>query len=183
MTNTNIIRLKKLFIFFLCFLFTLPAWAGFCTDTCSFRVKRVLTPIGKPELAQVLRNGHFAVFGHFPSEKRLATAWAQVAIENRQGLEVYNHNLGNINSGKLRPYYVKRNRFKAHRDFHDGAKDYWRIIRNMCSSSLRYFDRGQPYRAAQGLSACGYYGANKHKYGLAMMALYKTAMWEAISKL
>jgi len=169
--------MRLLFIIILC-LFSGVVFAG---DTN--RVPLELTPIGKPEMAAVLRDAHYSVFGYFPSKRRLAVAWAQVAIENRQGLEVYNHNLGNITSGKDRPYYVKRNRFRAHKTFSDGAIDYWNVVKKMCSRSFKYFNKGQPYQAAQVLKQCGYYGANADRYGKAMVWLYNYACAQVLPQL
>jgi hypothetical protein len=169
--------MRFLFILILCLL------SGFTFAQDSNKVARELTPIGKPELAAVLRDGHYAVFGYFPSDERLAVAWAQVAIENRQGLEVYNHNLGNITSGKNRPYYVKHNRFRAHKTFSDGAIDYWNVVKKLCRSSFKHFDKGEPYQAAQVLKRCGYYGADSDKYGKAMVWLYNHARGQVLPKL
>lgn len=155
---------------------------SFASDK-GYRVERKLTPIGKVEMAAVLRDGHYAVFGYFPSDKRLGVAWAQVAIENRQGLEVYNHNLGNITSVKSRPHYVKKHRFRAHKNFAAGAEDYWRVVRKMCRKSLKHFDKGEPYQAARVLKRCGYYGANSDKYGKAMVWLYRYARRKVLPKL
>lgn len=134
-------------------------------------------------MAAVLRDGHYAVFGFFPSDERLGVAWAHVAIENRQGKEVYNHNLGNITSSKKRPYYVKRNRFRAHKTFIAGAIDYWNVVKKMCRRSFKHFDKGHPYRAARALKRCGYYGADSDKYGKAMVKLYKRSRRKVLSKL
>lgn len=149
----------------------------------SNRVERVHTPIGKAELAAVLRDGHYAVFGRFPSKKTLGVAWAQVALENGQGYWTYNYNLGKITSRKTRPYYVQKHRFRSHKNFNQGAADYWRVVKKMCSKSLKYFKEGKPYVAAQVLSSCGYYGANRHRYGLAMIKLYRLAKIEVLPKL
>jgi len=149
----------------------------------SYKVPMVRTPIGQLELAAVLRNGHYAVFKKFPSDKRLAVGWAQVAIENGQGYHTFNHNLGNINSAKTRPYYVKHHRFKSHKDFMDGAADYWKIVNGMCKSSLVAFDAGAPRWAAYRLHACGYYGADPTEYGKAMQQLYTKAKTKLIPQL
>lgn len=153
------------------------------SESKSNRVPIVHTPIGQLELAQVLKNSHYSVFGEFPSDKRLAVAWAQVAIENGQGYQTFNHNLGNINSAKSRPYYLKHHRFKSHKDFIDGGIDYWKIVHKMCRSSLPAFDAGAPRWAANRLSACGYYGADKTKYGHAMAWLYTKAKTKLIPQL
>lgn len=141
------------------------------------------TPIGKVELAAVLKNGHYSVFGRFPSKKTLAVAWAQVALENGQGYWTYNYNLGKITSSKKRPYYVQRHRFRAHRNFQEGAADYWKVVKKMCPKSLKYFKEGKPYVAAQILSRCGYYMANRQKYGKSMAKLYKLANNKVLPKL
>ena len=169
----------KAFIIFCLSLIAVPVVAG----PKSFRVKRVKTPIGKPELAAVLRDGHLAALGHKPNKKRLAVAWAQVALENRQGKEVYNYNLGNITSSKSRPFFVKRNRFRAHRNFNEGAADYWKVVHKMCKRSLKYFDRGQPRLAARQLYRCGYYKADPNKYANSMLWLYRYANRKVLPKL
>ncbi len=133
------------------------------------------TPIGEPELAAVLRDGHNAVFGYFPSKKRLAVGWAQVALENGRGKKTFNHNLGKITSFGTRPYYVQKHRFRAHNNFREGAEDYWRVVNKMCKRALPHFDKGDPYTAAQILSSCGYYEADKYKYGKSMQWLYNYA--------
>lgn len=151
------------------------------SNNVNMEVPKVKTPISRIQLAEVLKEGHKDVFGYYPSKQRLAVGWAQVAIENRQGLDVYNHNLGNINSASSRPYYILRNKFKSHLTFREGAVDYWRIINKMCSSSLHLFNAGDPYGAAQQLSRCGYYGANKHQYGVEMRKLYFDALENVIT--
>ena len=147
------------------------------------RVEREQTPISTVKLAQVLKEGHHEVFGYYPSDNRLAVGWAQVAIENGQGRKVYNYNLGNINSAKSRPYYVKHNRFKAHQSFRQGAKDYWKIVKKLCRTSLVYFDAGAAYQAALQMKRCGYYTANEKKYGKSMSKLYFKAIKKVIPQM
>ena len=149
----------------------------------TYRVKKKHTPIGKVELAAVLRDGHYAVFGDFPSKERLQVAWAQVALENGQGYMTYNHNLGKITSSKYKPYYVQRNRFRSLKNFQDGAKLYWKVVDRLCSKSLQYFDNGRPNAAAQQLHSCGYYGADAKLYGKEMSKLYRREAIVAVSQL
>jgi hypothetical protein len=148
-----------------------------------YHVKRVDTPIDVVGLAKVLKEGHKKAFGVYPSDKRLAVGWAQVALENGQGKIIHNHNLGFINSGKKRPYFIKKHRFKAHKTFLEGATDYWKVVHKLCKSSLIYFDKGQPYNAAQRLKSCGYYGADADLYGKAMIKLHHKAKTKVIPKL
>ncbi len=140
------------------------------------RVSREPTPMNKIELAGALDNGHTIVFGCSPSPERLAVAWSHVAIENRQGLTIYNHNLGNINSTGGGPYYVLRNRFRAYPSRDLGAVGYWSTIRDMCSGVLAHFDAGDPYGAGHTLGRCGYHRTDFHVYSKAMKDLYGTGM-------
>ena len=141
----------------------------------SNKVEKIHTPIGKLELAAVLRNGYYAEFGRFPSDNVLAVGWSQVALENGQGKITFNYNLGKITSPKTYQYYVQRNRFRALSDFQEGAALYWRTINRLCSRSLIYFETGNAYSAAQILYGCGYYGANPKRYGEEMVKLMSTA--------
>ena len=131
----------------------------------SLRVKRINTPISEVDLAKALREGHYLAFGKYPSTKRLTVAWAQVALENGRGKYTYNHNLGNISSRKKIPYYIiYSHSFLSFKSFNEGAAAYWRVIRNMCKSSLKYFDNGNAYAAGLQLRRCNYYMADKNKY-------------------
>lgn len=149
----------------------------------SFHRPRFDTPIDTMGLARVLKEGHKKAFGEYPSNKRLAVGWAQIAIENGQGKIIHNHNLGFITSSKNRPYFIKKNRFRSHKTFLEGATDYWKVINKLCKSSLVYFDKGQPYNAALRLKSCGYYEADADHYGKAMSKLYWKAKKEILPSL
>ncbi len=116
-------KIFKALIIFLFTLFLATPATGHPSHNRSYKVERQLTPISRVELARALKEGHYKVFKKYPSENRLAVAWAQIAIENLQGKIVYNHNLGNIKSSKHRPYYVKVNRFRAQQSFRVRAGD------------------------------------------------------------
>jgi len=147
------------------------------------RVDMVHTPLSPVKLAETLKEGHYQKFGTYPNNKRLAVGWAQVALENGKGYYTYNYNFGKIKSGKTRPHYVQKHRFRAHRNAIEGAADYWNIVDRICKRSLTAFNIGAPERAAHILYGCGYYGANKTKYGQEMRKLYSTALRKIIPKL
>jgi len=148
------------------------------------RVPKTHTPIKVVPLAEVLKKGHIDVFGYAPSNKRLAVAWSQVAIENGQGRLTYNYNLGNISTLKKVPYYIIAGHpFRSFPNFAEGSRAYWSVIRNMCKSSLPAFDAGAPEWAARILYGCGYYGADPIQYGKAMRQLYSKATYKVIPKL
>jgi hypothetical protein len=58
------------------------------------RTPRVRTSLGRLETAAVLRDAHYAVWGRFPSPRRLATALAHVRLEGSE--RTYCRNLGMI---------------------------------------------------------------------------------------
>lgn len=139
--------------------------------------KQELTPVTENALYEVLKTSHVSVFGKDASEKRSATAWAQVALENGQGAKIYNFNLGMIGGSKKKPYFfINGYRFKANDSLYDGGVLYWNTIKNMCPSVLPHFDVGDVKGAAYQLYRCGYYRANKDDYARGMSKLY----WKAI---
>ncbi len=151
-------------------------------------VPKVTTPLGQPELAAVLRDGHHGVVGTFPSAERLGVAWAQCCLEHKRGKAIYNHNIGNVTAfgGWPGDYYtidckeqtspgvwtLMHMKFRAHYDFVDGARDYWRIITGRYASALPFFDGGSPAQAAAALRQKGYFTANLAPYAKAMVSLY-----------
>jgi hypothetical protein len=145
---------------------------------------KIATQVSQIDLAHVLRAGHQEVFGREPSPRRLAMGWAQVALENGQGQRVYNHNLGNIGaSGKTFYYVVGGHKFLSNRDFKEGARRYWLTLKEMCPSSLRYFDAGDAVGAAKQLRRCGYYRAEIGHYSNLMTQLFYTASLHVINKI
>ncbi len=145
---------------------------------------RIKTPISTVNLAYVLRKGHLEIFKTDSSTKRLAMGWAQVALENAQGQEIYNYNLGNVGSRGTVPYYViGGNKFLANNNFLEGAKRYWETLKNMCPSSLTYFDAGDPIGAALQLRRCGYYQADTKIYSHVMKQLFYSAIKHVINNM
>ncbi len=143
---------------------------------------KILTEISSTDLMRVLQKGHFRIFGEEPSNKRLAMGWAQVALENGQGKKTYNYNFGNIGAiGKKTPYYLQSgHKFLSNNNFLSGAEIYWKTIKNMCPSSLKYFDVGDSNGAARQLARCGYYRADPDFYSSLMTNLFYTAQKELI---
>ncbi len=156
-------------------------------------VPKTKTPLGSLEMAAVLRDAHHAVVGSFPSQQRLGIAWAQCALEHGRGAATFCHNLGNITAGKswTGDYYAYRftrkenphdappgdapefvMKFRAHADFVDGARDYWRMLTGRYASALASFDAGDGAGAAHALRARGYYTAPEADYARNMIALY-----------
>lgn len=170
--------LSKTILLILMFLFS-----GTMGHHKNFHEPMIDTPIDIVNLGRVLKEGHKQVFGTYPSDKRLAVGWAQIAIENGQGKIIHNHNLGFITSSKNRPYFIKKHRFRSHKTFLEGATDYWKVVNKLCKSSLFYFDKGQAYNAAKRLRACGYYTSSADHYGKAMAQLYDKANRDVIPNL
>jgi len=136
-----------------------------------------LTAVNENELLKSLKEGHIIVFGHEPSNQRLASAWAHVGLENGQGAKVYNYNLGNIGGSKNEPYFfIGGHPFKANASVIDGSILYWKTIKKMCYSVLPHFDVGSSKSAAYQLYRCGYYRADRETYAKIMSQLY----WKAI---
>ena len=142
----------------------------------SFREHKVLTKIDKQELFTVLKESHQMVFKTSPSEKRLAMAWAQVALENGSGAQVFNYNLGNIGASENEPhFYIAGHRFAANDNALEGGTAYWSHLKKSCKSSLSYFDRGDPQGSALQLRRCGYYRASTKIYTRIMSQPYYQA--------
>lgn len=146
-------------------------------EIISFRKKKKLTPLSKTELLSSLREGHVLFFGKEPSKQRLASAWAQVSLENGRGSKIYNFNFGNIGASHREPhFFISGHRFRSNDSTQEGAVLYWKTINKMCSSVLPYFDAGNPNGAAYQLGRCGYYRVDKEHYARGMRKLY----WEAL---
>lgn len=156
-------------------------------------VPKMKTPLGSLELAAVLRDAHHNVFGVDIPKNRLAMAWAQCALEHGRGAAIFCHNLGNITApsswaGDYYAYHFTRKenphdapagdsptfvmKFRAHADFVDGARDYWRVISGRYASCLPHFDAGDAAGAAHALKLKGYYTANEADYARNMVALF-----------
>lgn len=140
------------------------------------KVPKVETQISERDLLIILRESHIEIFKKQANKARIHMAWAQIAFENGRGKKVYNHNLGNIGSHPIKPvksyYMVSGSRFRSFKSFHDGAKYYWKIIKDRCSSSLAYFDSGDPHMASVALRRCGYYRADLEHYSKNLSSLF-----------
>lgn len=136
------------------------------------------------EIAQVLKDSHYNVFRKYPSNNRLAMAWAQIALENGQGEKIYNYNLGNIGAGKHQSYYVvSGSKFRSFNGFEDSGDAYWNVLKNNCSIVLSIFDTGDVSRSATQLENCGYYRVEREIYERGMVRLYNQAIWKILPKL
>jgi hypothetical protein len=142
---------------------------------------RTRTPINRIALADVLRRGHIRFFGEAPGDKRLAMAWSQVGLENGQGREVYNHNLGNIVKWSKDHFYFRygKHRYRSLDTFEDGAVAYWTILNN-CPGALHAFDKGNVAASAIELKRCNYYEAPVKSYTSPLFMLYHLAIKEII---
>lgn len=143
------------------------------------RRPKVLTPVSANELVQVLYDAHVSQLGKEPSPNRLAMGWAQVALENRRGAAVWNHNLGNVGPGRrdnvawyFHTPYVKYRSFDT---FLDSGRAYWRTV-SRCSTAANAFDAGLPVLASHALKRCGYYGAPIAPYTDALVSLYNNGL-------
>jgi hypothetical protein len=159
------------------------------------KIPKEPTPIDPLSLAAVLRDGHHAIVGEFPSANRLGVAWSQNMLEHARGNAVWCHNLGNVSAFGAWPgdYYVIRvkeqlqpgvwkdvdMRFRAHADFVDGARDYWRIITGRYAPALPAFDAGDARAAAHDLHALGYFTANEAPYATGTAGLL-SEFWSRI---
>jgi hypothetical protein len=144
------------------------------------RQPKTLTPLSDVQLLRILRDSHVEVFGIEPSIRRLAMAWAQVALENGQGKFLWNHNLGNIGPGSSQQEYYSHSSFTTYRAFEGfllGGQAYWQTIERS-TVILRQFESGDPRGVATSLKNSGYYGADCETYGTGMVGLY----WHAIQK-
>lgn len=169
-------RLASLFLIAFSVLAS-PAYA----DPTREHVPTVRTQLTRMELLHALREGHLKVFGTYPSDKRLAMAWGQVAFENGGGKWSFNHNLGNVGaSGPDQPVYFNRGDkhwYRSFIDFEDGAAAYWEVIKR-CQPALASFGWGNPQEAAIRLKRCNYYEAPLEDYAPGFSRCY----YEAIHK-
>lgn len=149
-----------------------------------FHHPKIQTPLSPIQLAETLKKTHYSVFGTYPNKSRLAMAWAQIALENGRGNNVYNHNLGNIGSGKKEPHYkIVGVKFKSFSSFGEGGSAYWQLLQNRCPYALRSFNWGDTNATAKYLRSCGYYRANVQIYQNGMRNLYYFFLREIIPEL
>jgi hypothetical protein len=171
-------RLATLFILIL----VIATAAPLASADPSEHVPTVRTPLSRMELLHALREGHLKVFGKYPSDRRLAMAWGQVAFENGGGKWSFNHNLGNVGAsaqGQL-IYFNRGDKhwYRAFFDFEDGAAAYWEVIKR-CQPALASFEWGNPHETAIRLKRCNYFEASLDEYAPGFSRCYS----EAITKL
>ena len=137
---------------------------------------RVHTPLTRGQLMVILRRTHDAVFGKAASKKRLAGAWAHVALENGKGRLTFNHNLGNIarTAGSQQYYFTADRKYRDFDTFDEAAVIYWKTIEG-CWPALHGFDMGDADTAAKGLKRCRYYEADPEVYMTGLKRLLNEA--------
>lgn len=146
--------------------------------------KKLLTPITETQLLTTLRASYIDEKGHSPKRNQLAMAWAQVALENKRGHKVWNHNLGNLGPAPSIPtqrwyQHSRITKYRSFDDFQDSAGAYWRVVGN-CSSAMQMFKAGDPASAAKALKGCGYYSADEQTYAGNLGSLYYHALTNVI---
>lgn len=162
------------------------------------QIERTKTPLNPPTMAAILRDSYHGVFQAFPTLATLGTAWAQVALEHASGAAVYAHNIGNITtSGKAGDFYVLHVqeqvdpgvwkyldlKFAAHRDFIDGGRAYWSLLKRRYASVLPLFAAGNADGAARELKRLKYYTADADKYARGMAGLARRFTSEIVPAL
>jgi hypothetical protein len=143
----------------------------------NLEMKKNQTSIEVSELKEVLQESHIEVFGTKANVNKINMAWAQIALENGKGKLVYNYNLGNIGAHatkNTKPFYrVAGSKFISFLSFKQGAKTYWKVLKNRCPGSLSYFSSGDVKSAATMLKNCNYYESDLDSYYFSMNSLYK----------
>ncbi len=142
----------------------------------NLELKKTQTSIQVSSLKEVLRDTHVEVFGDSASVAKINMAWAHIAIENGRGKLVYNYNLGNIGTHATKatvPFYkVAGSRFRSFLSFKEGARTYWKLLKNKCRIALFYFNAGDAKSAAFSLKNCGYYVSDAQEYYMGMQSLF-----------
>lgn len=159
-------------------------WSMSILQIVPLHQNQINTKLSPIQIAEVLHHTHYAVFNRYPTKKRLAMAWAQIALENGRGDKIYNYNLGNIGSGRNQAhYYVAGSKFRSFSSFEESGIAYWNLLQNRCKISLTSFDWGNPKATAEYLRKCGYYRADLKLYQRIMNSLYYFALVEIIPKI
>jgi len=129
--------------------------------------QKILTPISRDDLIDVLHDAYVVNYNREPSDKQLTLAWAQISLENTLGEVVWNHNLGN-----LAPIFHRSQKWYLHSHlaiyrsfdtFLEAGSAYWSVIET-CWPAAQAFKRGLPRDAAHALKICNYYGADETVY-------------------
>lgn len=136
----------------------------------------ILTPASPQAIVAALRAAHVSVMGREPSTRRLAMAWAHVALECGQGRLIIDWNIGNIGAPKPWPPYYRKggSRFRAYVDLNDGARGYWLTMRSR-TRALACFDAGDPECAAYALEG-NYHRADPEIYARGMHGLFDSVL-------
>lgn len=142
---------------------------------------KTATPLSQTELLVTLRESHIKLYGKAPSKRRLAMAWAQVALENAQGEVMWNHNVGNVGPRGNDVWYKHSNltTYRSFDNFIDGAMTYWGTVER-CGTTLKLSDLGYATMVAENLKRCGYFGADIELYVKGMNRLYVYALTKVI---
>lgn len=164
-----------------CLTWVCASTEAFGQATQSLKQSKVSTPLTETELLVALRDSHEAEYGQKPNAKKLAMAWAQVALENAHGSVMWNHNLGNVGPGATHEWYQHSPlaRYRSFKNFIDGGRAYWRVV-TWCKAAIAMFDAGQPVRATENLKRCGYFEADLDPYIKGMTSLYNYALTKLI---
>lgn len=143
--------------------------------------QKTLTPLTEVGLLTVLRDSFYAKHGKLPSANMLASAWAQVALENAHGNVIWNHNIGNIGPGPTHEWYKHSSltRYRSYPSFIDGGIAYWHTV-SRCKSAFAMFNVGSIQDAGENLKRCGYFEADLEQYVRAMKSLYEYALHKVI---
>jgi hypothetical protein len=129
------------------------------------------TPIKRTELISVLRDSYAHRFGSTPSDNTLAMAWAQIALENATGTQVYGRNLGNVvRTERNQAYFVNTvdgHQYRWFDAFIDSAQVYWEVVSH-CEPALLAFNTGDAATSANWLKRCGYFESDAESYVIGM---------------
>jgi hypothetical protein len=147
--------------------------------------RRALTPIEQEDLISVMKESYFNVHKAEPSEGTIAGAWAHIALENKHGRRVWNHNFGNIGKLPEEPpstYYSHfgKAKYRSFKNFVQGGEAYWRFM-TRCKIAMRHFEKKRPRDASLSLKRCNYYKSDQEQYADALSSLYSEGIRRARS--
>lgn len=148
--------------------------------------EKTKTIISEEKLLEVLSEGYGSTFQKNIDNKKLASAWAHIALENSRGKEVWNFNLGNLGPlNEKQKYYNHKGRggwpYRAFDSFEESAKAYWETI-GKCQLAIQNFGYGNPEEIARGLKSCNYYQSPVEEYKKILSILYSEAYFKIIPK-
>lgn len=125
-------------------------------------VPKIRTPLSEVEVAVALRKGHVLALGEPCGRKRLACAWAQVALENRRGQALDQYCIGNVTAGRgwNGDYFVLHVAERVKKVEVDGV-DEWK---NMDLKFRSYGAQDQPSAQRAAAGAAGYFSLMSGRY-------------------